>query len=397
MKKPILFFFFSMISILAFPQWIQQTSNTTKMLRSICFTDENTGIIVGDSGTILKTTDGGLTWSSISSGTTKNLNSVDFPNALTGFAVGNSGTIIKTIDGGSSWTSIEPFPFSANYHCVKFPDENTGWVTDSQADILRTWDGGLTWYVLVALIAPMNSAYFHDTTDGYFAGGGSGSETGVIIRTKDGQYTILPENRTVLFSVFFPDDSTGYAAGMYGTIVKTNDAGTTWNILQHDTGPFYYSVFFTDRNTGYLAGAEGTIKKTTNGALSWTDSPSGTTEELRQIYFLNMDTGYAVGGNGTILKTTTSGFVPVENMDSQESAIKVYPNPAHDKINIIPGKKSLERLILTITDLMGKQKMYKELQNQNHYELDVSSFREGVYLLKIETKSGFEYKKLVIN
>jgi hypothetical protein len=162
-------------------------------------------------------------------------------------------------------------------------------------------------------------------------------------------------------------------------------------------GPFITLFFFTDKNTGYVAGADGIIKKTTDGGLNWTVSPSGTTEELRGITFLNADTGYAVGENGTILKTNTDGFVPAENQEPAEPAFTVYPNPANDKISIIPGKKSQERFILTITDLMGIQKMSGELQNRNHYELDVSSYREGVYLLKIQTKSGFECKKLVIN
>lgn len=353
------------------------------------------GIVVGDSGTILKTTDGGTIWTPISSGTTKNLNSVDFPNADTGFAVGENGIILKTIDGGSTWALNFNGPSDA--YCVKFPDENTGWVTDSEGNVLKTWDGGLTWYIIVGFIsAPIYSVYLKDTTDGYLAGGGNGDEKGFIIRMKDDYWTILPESQTVLYSIFFPDDSTGFAAGMYGTIVRTNDAGTTWNILQHDMGPFYFSVFFTDKNTGYIAGADGLIKKTTNGGLSWTVSSSGTTEVLRDIYFLNADTGYAIGGNGTILKTNTGGFVHMENKEPTEPAFTVYPNPANEKIIVSPGKRSSERFILTITDLIGVQKMNKELQGQNQYELDVSSYSDGVYLLQIQTQSGFECKKLVI-
>ena len=117
---------------------------------------------------------------------------------------------------------------------------------------------------------------------------------------------------------------------------------------------------------------------------------------MRAIYFLNADTGYAVGGNGTILRTNTGGIVNVENKEPAKPAFMVYPNPAYDKIIIIPEKKSPEKFILTITDLTGIQKMNIELQDQSFYELDVSSFREGLYLLKILTKSGVECKKLVI-
>jgi hypothetical protein len=58
---------------------------------------------VGGYGTtiILATTNGGATWVSQVSGLTNGLESVHFPlNATTGYAVGQNGTILKTTDGG---------------------------------------------------------------------------------------------------------------------------------------------------------------------------------------------------------------------------------------------------------------------------------------------------------
>jgi photosystem II stability/assembly factor-like uncharacterized protein len=49
----------------AMAQWVTQNSGITKNLSSVYFKDANTGYVVGDSGTILKTTDGGLNWSSL--------------------------------------------------------------------------------------------------------------------------------------------------------------------------------------------------------------------------------------------------------------------------------------------------------------------------------------------
>ena len=50
---------------------------------------------------ILATTNGGATWVSQVSGLTHGLESVHFPwNATTGYAVGQNGTLLKTTDGG---------------------------------------------------------------------------------------------------------------------------------------------------------------------------------------------------------------------------------------------------------------------------------------------------------
>ena len=101
MKKTILLLYLTTTAYyLSFSQWIQQPSPTTNLLRSVCFIDENTGFIVGEFGTILKTTNGGTTWTSISSGTGNTLYSVKFPDATTGYIAGDNGTIMKTADGG---------------------------------------------------------------------------------------------------------------------------------------------------------------------------------------------------------------------------------------------------------------------------------------------------------
>ena len=68
--------------------WTSQTSGTTNYLYGVSFTDANTGTAVGDYGTILRTTNGGTTWTSQTSGTTDDLYGVSFTDANTGTAVG---------------------------------------------------------------------------------------------------------------------------------------------------------------------------------------------------------------------------------------------------------------------------------------------------------------------
>jgi photosystem II stability/assembly factor-like uncharacterized protein len=79
----------------------------------------NLVIVVGDSGTILRTVDGGSNWTTKTSGTLRNLNSVWFLDAATGFAVGDSGKVLSTSDSGNTWTS-ETSPTTANLNSVTF-------------------------------------------------------------------------------------------------------------------------------------------------------------------------------------------------------------------------------------------------------------------------------------
>jgi hypothetical protein len=65
------------------------------------------GFAVGSSGTILATTDGGITWSNQTSPVSDGLNEVSFPDSVNGYAVGDNGVIIKTTTGGIV-TSVDP-------------------------------------------------------------------------------------------------------------------------------------------------------------------------------------------------------------------------------------------------------------------------------------------------
>jgi hypothetical protein len=87
--------------------WTSQSSGTLATLIGVHFTDANTGTAVGGGGTILRTTNGGTTWINQSSGTTNSLLGVYFTNTNTGIAVGENGTILRTTTGGIRVTDVK--------------------------------------------------------------------------------------------------------------------------------------------------------------------------------------------------------------------------------------------------------------------------------------------------
>ena len=80
--------------------WTVQSgiSGDVRLLAS-SFVDGDVGTAVGESGTILRTTDGGESWGLQDGGTTVRLSDVSFVDADNGFAVGNEGTILHTGKG----------------------------------------------------------------------------------------------------------------------------------------------------------------------------------------------------------------------------------------------------------------------------------------------------------
>ena len=74
-----------------------------------------------------------------------------------------------------------------------------------------------------------------------------------------------------------------------------------------------------------------------------------------------------------------------------DSTLKLYPNPATDKI-YISSKKPLSALALY--DVYGKLVLKKE---NNANSIDVSRLNSGVYFLEVSSNSERVVKKVIIN
>src|SRR5438477_4747444 len=113
-------------------------------LRGASFVDADTGTVVGEYGTIVRTTDGGNSWTVQVSGTTQALWAVSFTDANNGTAVGEGGTIVRTTDGGDHWAS-QPSGTTLQFRGVSFADSNNGTAVGLGGTIVRTTDGGNSW------------------------------------------------------------------------------------------------------------------------------------------------------------------------------------------------------------------------------------------------------------
>jgi len=394
------------ISIASYAQGTKINSGPTENnLTSVYFSDVNTGYAVGDSGTILKTTNGGISWLSIPIGTSNRLSKVSFTNANTGYIVGEGETILRTVDAGATWDYI-PCEMPLDLSSIYFADANTGFAMDEQASVLlKTFNGGTTWKAIKSNISntTISSVYFTDQSTGFAVGGynsmpAPSRSTGVIIKTADGGVTWNTKEFDAtgwLSSVYFTDENTGYVVGGSGIILKTTDGGLNWITLSSGTTNWLSSVYFQDASTGYAVG--GNILKTTDAGSTWTEIPGLTTNILSSVYFPKANEGYAVGDDGTIIKIIPEGEMTLINeVGTTESAFSIYPSPATSKITISSNKELSGIISISIINTSGKLLFNSQYQNKSMIDMDVSTLSKGVYLVKIQTNAGIETKKLLI-
>lgn len=135
---------------------------------------------------------------------------------------------------------------------------------------------------------------------------------GVILKTNDAGISWAPQNSGTtngISSVYFTDADTGYAVGSGSNLLKTTDGGLNWNLLP-GASISLSSVFFTSPSVGYAAGSNGssaTVNKTINGGITWTAQLTTPVTNFNAVYFCNDTTGYVVGNGGRIFKTTNGG------------------------------------------------------------------------------------------
>lgn len=378
----------------------------TKNYYSIYFTNSDNGFIVGDSGRILRTKNGGSNWFIHSTPTTDTLTKIIFTSNDTGYIFGRNSIAYKTINGGENWVTLNfGITLSADYG--NFINSNTGFVSGSTKYFLRTTDGGMTWdQIFLNNTSNINSIFFLNANTGWITtrkifGSNDSIYYGLyktvnsgaswsLVRYRDNGNTAWFEN------VYFFDTLKGYMAynagvkdNMYYT--QTTDGGLSWSELL--LGPnSSYNFYFINDQTGWASGGKMTITKTTDGGNSWVRTPGGGTFCIfEDVFFVNTMTGYTVGCN-YIYKSTTggvlTGFSQSEEILSADFLLSQnYPNPFNPVTSIEYNLSKAGAVEIKIYDASGK--IIVVLVNENlqsgkyTVKFDGTDLASGIYIYSL--------------
>jgi photosystem II stability/assembly factor-like uncharacterized protein len=149
--------------------WTKVGSALYATITAMCFTDVNTGYLVGNNDlTSYKTTDGGVTWKAM--GTLFETKSMRFANATKGYACG-SYNVGVTSDGATTWQ--RSFFAGKVFRDISVVDANTAYAVGDQGLMKKTTDGGANWSDVTHNITAgigFNSVYFTSASEGWLTG-----------------------------------------------------------------------------------------------------------------------------------------------------------------------------------------------------------------------------------
>jgi hypothetical protein len=375
-------------------------------LNSVYAIDSLNVIAVGN-GVILKTTDGGMNWSSKS--VPGALSDVSFCDENNGLAVGYYD-ILKTINGGVDW-----FPLYSPHTGLKnvwLRDTNTITITMDSA-FIRSSNGGLNWLVITpggdynemgslvytnkgskyGLISgnkvtyiPPGSFYFNKLLYRYGANA-NWNVTGYgdiyfVIRG-----SILPEGKT--FAILSGESNELFGVNEW----NSND----WAIRHYPPG-YVLDLCFVNDSCG-TAVTLGGVYETKNGGWNWTKVSENV---YKSLSFADSVTAYAVGTGGKIGKRTVAPPVGVQDIKNinEFNLEQNYPNPFNPSTTIRYEIAEDSYVTLAIYDILGK----KILQPVNElkkagvytYAFDGSSLSTGVYIYKLSSGSKTFIRKMML-
>jgi photosystem II stability/assembly factor-like uncharacterized protein len=294
--------------------WTNLQTNTTNNLEGIFSASALQTIVVGANGSIIGTTNGGVTWIAAASGTTARLRKVVAAGFTTPviWAVGDGGTLLHSTTGGYTWAAATS-GVTEHLHdifAIDYINATSFCAVGAAGTIIHTTNSGVSWAQQQSQTSVhLNGVFFTDALFGHIVG-----DAGTILKTSDGGANWNSVNSGVtehLNHVFFVSQQHGWIVGDAGIILATTDGGQNWSALTSGSSEDLLRLFFADISTGTAVGRSGTILRTTNAGASWTQQLSGTTQQINSVFFTDVNTGIIVG-NGGMAKKTINGGIPVE-------------------------------------------------------------------------------------
>jgi photosystem II stability/assembly factor-like uncharacterized protein len=403
--------------------WVLLDRPTHRDLVKMSFLDSLRGWVAGDSGVILRTSDGGTTWIQQTTPVEFNVVDIDMVDDRYGWAVAQQypndttseyGTsVLNTTDGGETWniqTTFDQF-----LHTVEFIDSVNGCLGGELGKLFWTTDGGVDW-ISAVVDSPVFARWPIRRIDYYspsfvIAVGGQYDVTGLIWRSTDGGR--LWTHRRVagepIFGSYFHDSLNITCVGGdfdFGAgLVRSTNGGVDWQYTFLGIWGQGTAVSFRTPYEGWAPlGFAGTYMYSLDSGNTWTSMFTPDSTGMLDVVFTDSLTGYMVGAEGTILKYSgPTTAIPEDGpgvLPAEAQLLQNYPNPFNPKTEITYRLSTLSNVEISVFDLLGRQvaTLVDGVKPPGTYLVtwEATGMASGVYYYRMTAGDFVQAKKLLL-
>jgi photosystem II stability/assembly factor-like uncharacterized protein len=337
------------------------------------FTGTNTLVAVGDKGLIIRSTNFGSTWEVVHTSTSNKLVSVSIVSSTIAYVSGESKTLLKTVDAGLSWNPTTDDPsMTGTYNQIHFVDDLNGFLRQTDK-VFFTSDGGNTWAncgislgleSISTLTAVSSTEIMFGTSLGKLYYAQSPLWSPINKHTFDPAYQVSAISRNGInwiasaleglayssnngvswsdvvgepvlsyWGLAFISETDAVAFTSSEEIIKSADYGHTWsNAISSGTSSLLSAA--SDLNgKALIIGTVNTQYYKAGSEIEWTKSSSNvTTRQLNSVYSFGNKI-WAAGNNLTLLRSTDNGQ-NFESIPPAVSTLNIYDFKAVDQNNL---------------------------------------------------------------
>jgi len=422
MKKLVIaslfFFTFALSSLNA--QWVQQTSGTTALLKSVSAVSDQICWVSGG-GVVLRTSNSGANWinslGNIPAGFGgSNIYAIDGSTAITAGTVSGNAFVYKTTNGGVNWTQV--FTQTGGFiNAVWMSNATNGYMmgdpVGNRWSLWNTTTAGSVWDSTSLRLDGTNEAGWNN---GLFQSGSNlwfttNTATGKIYYSTNSGLTFTAQqtggNAASYGIIWFNSATTGMASAnelLYSTV----NGGTLWTLVASLPGTGNVGGI-TGKNTVWWVtrnSASTSIYRTSNNGLTWTAQavPSGAYSHVQLSRSATGGTAsvWAVGDAGKIV--FLSGVVGIQPVNSQlPDNFKLeqnYPNPFNPQTSInfsIPKNSYVKLKVFNTTGKLISE-IVNEYKTAGNYSVkfDGTDLSSGIYFYTIETEGFRQTKSMML-
>ncbi len=263
---------------------------TKEALFSIAINSQGLTAVVGRAGLVLISQDAGKTWSQKDSGIKENFFAVEVSAAGQIWAVGHFGTIAHSPDGGQTWQAQEydasppqiegedgaagissaeeeneGAAEEARLNAVTFADEKLGWIAGEFGMVLHTQDGGASWKRQVSASGKLLFSAQAISAQRVLMAGSEGT----FMETRDGgtSWQLIDTGVTEHILGLWPQGERIFLVGRDGMILVSTGQG--YKRLPAGLFTWLNAVQFIDDQHGFVVGGRGHLLKTSDAGKSW--------------------------------------------------------------------------------------------------------------------------------
>ncbi|MCX8057323.1 MAG: choice-of-anchor J domain-containing protein [Ignavibacteria bacterium] len=258
--------------------WQTVTSPRAVDAHVICGINANKALVAtnGTSDAVIHlTTNGGQTWQSVFTQAGGFINVIIMFDEMNGFAqgdpVGNTWTLLKTTDGGLTWTSASTLAPVGGEYGWNNGGWNVGdniWFGTNNSRVYKSTNRGASWTSAPTTVVNSYSVVFADAQKGLV-----GSATGTANKSTDGGNTwtaiTTPATGNILGMTTIGGEEFWFTSGT-GVFYSSNH-GTNWS-TSHTATQSLYHIHFKGLGgpnaVGYAVGASGYVAKYFRGPVT---------------------------------------------------------------------------------------------------------------------------------